>query len=319
MPRKAGKFLVYGSILILGVSACANPDDSVSESNGDDEGSGDVVEQNPEVEEREYDSVPELVELVPSEFADEGTLAVSINPDVPPLKYVDDAGDIRGVNPDLLRAAGQLLDLEVELNQGSFDSMVPGLESQQYDLVGSINDFEERRGSIDFVDYLYAGTGMLARTDLGLDTAEPSDLCGLRVGFIVGTAQQSLIDSASENCTENGDDPIESSGYNDGGAAVTSLGGAQEDVVWIDSPAVLFNESQNPDAFEAVYLDVNPDLIYGIGVHKDNDGLRDAVQAALLELVDNGGYEYIVSEYGLEDLALPEIPINEGGSIESLE
>ena len=52
---------------------------------------------------------------------------------------------------------------------------------------------------------------------------------------------------------------------------------------------------------------------YGIAVAKGNDELRDALQAAVQALIDNGEYKKIIEKWGVEDGAITEAKIN-GGS-----
>jgi polar amino acid transport system substrate-binding protein len=52
---------------------------------------------------------------------------------------------------------------------------------------------------------------------------------------------------------------------------------------------------------------------YGIAVAKDNTELRDALQAAVQAIIDNGEYKKIVEKWGVADGAITESKIN-GGS-----
>lgn len=208
------------------------------------------------------------------------------------------------------------MDLEVEVQQGSFDSMVPGLESERFDVIGSIGDFEERRSNIDFINYMHAGTGILAGADFEMDEVQPEELCGSSVGYVVGTEQQGLLASASNTCTDNGEDPISNTGYRDAAASVLAVESNQEDAAWIDTAAVLYNASENPEMYKAIYTDPDPGY-YGMGVNNENEEFRDALRSALVELEENGGYEELMSDYGLTDeVATSGMPLNQGASIE---
>lgn len=292
---------------LLTTSACANPGAGETPASGaaPEPGSKSIVQE----------AVPEIVAMLPEEYKESGSFTVAVNPDVPPVKFVDDAGRITGFAPELLRAAAQVMGLEANMQKGSFDSMVPGLESKRFDVIGSISDFEERRAEIDFIDYMYAGTGILTSTEFEKDSAVPEDLCGSSIAFVVGTQQQGLLESASKKCEEAGEPPITGVGYADAAASVLAVKSGQDDGAWIDAPAVLYNVKQAPDMLKTVYLD-KESMLYGIGINKDNPEFRDALRAAVLELVDNGAYEELISEAGLGDLALPEIPLNQGGSVE---
>jgi polar amino acid transport system substrate-binding protein len=289
---------------LLTMNACANPEESGASAAG----------VTPQVESRTYETDPEIAAMLPDKYKDRGTFTVAVSPDIPPVKYVDDAGTITGFAPELLRAAGQVMGLEAEMEKGTFDSMVPGLESKKFDVIGSISDFEERRGKIDFIDYMYAGTGILTSTSFEMDQANPEDLCGHSIGFIVGTQQQGLLEAASEKCASTGEKPITGTGYPDGGASVLAVKSGQEDGAWIDAPVALYNVDQEPDSFKTVYLDKDS-MLYGMGVNKENAEFRDALRAAMQKLATDGRYDELITGFGLKELELPEIPLNQGGSV----
>lgn len=294
-------------LVLVGMSSCANPEaEGVA---------GDTSDPATDVEERIFEPVSEIAEMVPEEYRDEGSFTVSTNPDVPPIKFVDSDGEISGVNTDLLRAAGDIMDLEARFEKGSFDSMIPGLEAGRFDVIGSIGDYEERQETIDFIDYVYAGTGIIAGSEYEMDEALPEELCGSSIGYITGTQPQGLTDAASEECEAKGEEPIAGTNYPDAAGAVLAVKSGQEDAAWIDMPAVLYNAAQEPDIFKVIYTVDDPG-IYGIGVSKDNEEFREALHAALLELESNGGYTEILADYGLEEIALEGLPLNQGESID---
>jgi polar amino acid transport system substrate-binding protein len=301
------KLLGISLVTGLALAGCANPEDETTAEGGI------APEMAVTTETLEVD--PEIAAMVPEEYVEKGTFTVAVSPDIPPVKYVDDTGKITGFAPEVLRSAGQLMGLEAQMEKGSFDSLVPGLESNRFDVIGSISDFEERRSEIDFIDYMYAGTAILTAADFDLDEGRPEELCGYGIAFITGTQQQGLVEAASKQCEANGDKPIVGSGYHDGNAAVLAVKTGQEDGAWIDAPVALYNVEQEPDVFKTVHLD-KESMLYGMGVNSSNEQFRDALQAAMRKLDTSGTYDQLITGYGLSDLALPEMPLNQGGSVD---
>ncbi|MCH1881932.1 ABC transporter substrate-binding protein [Agrococcus sp. ARC_14] len=259
-------------------------------------------------------TVEEIAAMVPAEYRERGGFTISINADVEPIKFVDDEGNIAGFNPDLLRAAARVLDLQPEFQEGTFDAMVPGLEAQRFDAIASVADFVERQTHIDFIDYLHNGTGIITSTTFEAEEITLEDLCGLSVGFARGTSQQVSLETVSADCETAGEPAISVNGYNDSAAGILSVQSGEADAFWGDYPQVAYNAQVNPDAFQVVYEEHTS--ILGIGIHKDNPELRDALQAALLHLVEDGTYDALLQRWGLQELALPEMAINSDISIE---
>lgn len=290
-------------LMLLGVSACANPEI---------EGGSDQAESQSLVADVQKDD--SIAAMLPEKYREQGGFTVSINPDVEPIKFIDSEGEISGVNPDLLRAAGRVLDTEVKFQQGTFDGMVPGLEAKRFDAIGSVADFVERQTHIDFIDYLKNGTAIITASDFPEDTLELLDLCGLSIGYSRGTSQQGSLEKASKNCVEADKPEISVNGYGDAGAGILAVQSEAADAFWGDLPQMSYNVQQSPDSFKIVYEERVS--ILGIGIHKDNSELRDALQAALLKLVEDGTYNELLASWGLESTAHPEMNINSDISLE---
>lgn len=290
-------------LLLLGMSACDNPEP---------EGGSDQADSSSIVESVEKDE--SIAAKLPKKYQEQGGFTVSINPDVEPVKFTDSDGEIAGMNPDLLRAAGRVLDTEVRFQKGTFDGMVPGLEAKRFDAISSVADFVERQDNIDFIDYMKNGTAIITAADFQDDSLELKDLCGLSVGYARGTSQQGSLEEASKACADNGDPEISMNGYGDSGAGILAVESSAADAFWGDLPQMSYNVQQSPDAFKIVY-DERVSIL-GIGIHKDNTEFRDALHAALLKLVEDGTYDKLLASWGLEDAAHPEMNINSDLSLE---
>lgn len=301
--KKSLTLLALSLATLLGASACANPADAGQPG----------ASAAPKVEVSALEADPSIVSMVPEEMKKRGTITVGVNPDVPPIKFVDEDGKITGLAPQLVEAAAQVMGLKTEMQLTAFDALIPGLDSDRIDMVASIGDFKERQEKADFIDYLNASTGILASTGFKSDKVSSlMDLCGTRLGYVKGTQQQGLVKAASEECAAAGKPAMVDAGYKDAAASILAVKSGQADGTWIDSPAVLFNATQDPAAFKAIYTAPKP-ILYGMAFSKNDEQFQQAFKAALVKVVSTGEYEKLLSGYGLQDLALPELPINGGG------
>jgi polar amino acid transport system substrate-binding protein len=287
---------------VLTVSACANPTETGS--------SGSPAPSN--VKALDYEADPAIVSMVPEDVKKRGVIVVGVNPDVPPVKFTDDNGDITGLAPQLVEAAGKIMGLKTEMQMTSFDALIPGLESNRIDMVASIGDFTERQATADFIDFLHASTGILASTSYKGDNVTLMDLCGDRIGYAKGTQQQGLLKSASDGCTAADKPAIDAAGYSSSAEAILAVKSGQADGTWLDSPTVLYNVNKQPADFKAIYTAPKP-IVYGMAFKKDDKQFQEAFRAALVKIVEKGGYDSMLESYGLSDLAMPELPMNSGG------
>lgn len=288
----------------IALTGCSNPSDGA-------ENAQDPIDPDSVIH-MERDA--EIASLVPDKYQESGEFLVAVNPSSPPLKYLDDNGDFTGFTPDLVNAAADVLGLKAEMKQMSFDALVPGLESKRFDVILSINDFEERRDQIDFIDYLWAGTAITGAADLEQDEVTPETLCGLSVGYSRGNVQQGLLNKAAKACAADGDAELKPVGFQDVNAALLAVKSGQLDAVWGDATSMVYNAKEEPDTYKVLYEEKSGP--YGVGVHKDNADLRDALREALLKCVEEGLYDQLLEKYGLEKYAMTDMPINEGPSID---
>jgi polar amino acid transport system substrate-binding protein len=289
--------------VVAGLAACGNPSDGTDTKQA---GAADAVSK--------VTKDPAIAAMLPKDVAGKGSFTVSINPDAEPIKFLDSDGEISGLNPDLLRAAAKVLGVKVTFQTGTFDAMVPGLESKRYDAIASIADFVERQKKIDFIDYVHSGTAILAAKGLKQDKITSTDeLCGLSVGYVRGTSQQGSLETVAAACDTAGKPKLAVNGYPDAASAILSVKSGQADAFWGDRPSMLYNVDKSPKLYKIIYEEVTS--VYGIGVNKDDPQLRDALRAALLKLVDDGVYDTLLEQWGLKQLALPTMDVNSDNTL----
>jgi polar amino acid transport system substrate-binding protein len=280
----------------MSLAACSDPDNASADEN----------ESYPETPSVEFSQ--EAADLLPEGVEE---ISVAVNYGIPPVKFQDEDGETTGANPQLLDAVGQVLGIDVDFQNVTFDALIPGLESGRYDVIASIADMEERRENTDFIDFMNYGTGIMVHADSSIEELTLEELCGLKVAFTKGTAQQSLVEDLSSDCAAQGEEEIEQFAMNDANAGIMSVQSQQADAVLGDSPALFYNEQISPETYRVVFSETTGP--YGIGISNDNPELRDALQAALQELAARGEYQEIMEAWGIqEEDQLPEFPINQG-------
>ena len=79
---------------------------------------------------------------------------------------------------------------------------------------------------------------------------------------------------------------------------------SQVDAYFADSPVAGYYTVQFPDQFQLSGIPPLQPAKEGISVPKDKTGLRDAVKATLLSMIDDGTYTKILTKYGVQDGAI---------------
>jgi ABC-type amino acid transport substrate-binding protein len=221
---------------------------------------------------------------------EEGVIRVGSDIDFPPFEFIED-GEIKGFDVDLMEEVATRLDLEVEWIDAAFDTILAQLAGGEFDVViSAVTITEERAQTVDFSDpYFEATQALLVGPDS--DIGGVDDLAGAQVGAQAGTTGE---DYATENFTES-----EIVNFPTYPAAFAALESDQIDAVLADLPAAAEQEARSELVIAEV---VDTGELYGIVVQQGNEGLLQAVNDTLAEVIDDGTYEEIYGRWFEGDL-----------------
>lgn len=224
-----------------------------------------------------------------SEAVADGVLTVGTNAEFPPFEFVGDDGEPDGFDIALIKAIGEKMGVEVEVENMEFASLVSSIGSKIDLAIAGMTVTEERQAMVDFSDSYYEAVQyVIVSADSEVATAE--DLVGKNIGVQLGTTGDFIAEEI-EGATV--------SQYNKAVDAVNDLINGRVDVVIIDkNPAQVFAERFGEDvkiidgadfAFEAEE--------YAIAMPKGDAALVAAVNAALAEMQEDGTFDALVAEY----------------------
>jgi polar amino acid transport system substrate-binding protein len=255
--------------------------------------------------------VDDLAALVPADVAAKGTVTLGVNVDIAPLKFIDDMGEVTGFSVRQFELASEVLGLKVNIEQGSFDSLIPGLDSGRYDALASLADTAERQESVRFVDFLRAGVSWVAKPDEDIQIASRDDLCGHSVAVLKGSGAETEMQEQMQSCTAASVPELRLASYADSNAALLAVDSGQDQLAMIDSPAAAYNAGAFPDKYTVAFTEyTNPN---GIGFPMQPEGLADAYSAALKHLHESGQYQELAKEFEIpEGDLITDFPINAG-------
>ena len=247
------------------------------------------------------------VALLPAEVKDSGVLRIGTDAEYPPNEYKDDAGNPTGWGVTLAEAVSAKLGLEPEWEILSFDSIIPRIQENALDMgSSSFTDTVERQESVDFVDFLNAGSLWAAPT--GSDIT-PDNACGKTVAVQSGTIQHTdELPARNQKCLDEGKPAIEILPFEGQPEVTTAVVNGKADAFSADLPVTGDAVSKLDGQLETVgeMFDAAP---YGFATQKGSE-MTKAVQAALQSLIDDGTYLEILTAAGIESGAVDEAVIN---------
>ena len=223
------------------------------------------------------------------------TLVVGTNAEFPPFEYLGDDGEPEGFDIALIKAIGEKLGMNVEVQNMEFDSLVAAIGSKIDVAIAGMTIDEERQKTVDFSDPYYDAVQYVivsADSDVAAKGADAvmADLEGLTIGCQLGTTGNFIIEDDIANATAQT--------YNKAVDAVNDLINGKIDAVIIDkNPAEVFADKF---AGQVVAIDGNQFGFsieqYAIALPKNSE-LKDQINQALADLKADGTFDALVSEY----------------------
>ncbi len=225
-----------------------------------------------------------------SEALADGVLTVGTNAEFPPFEYVDDNGEPDGFDVALIKAIGEKLGVEVEVENMEFESLVAAIGSKIDVAIAGMTVTDERKESVDFSDAYYDAVQYVIVPE-GSDIASAADLAGKAIGVQLGTTGDFIATDDVEGS--------EVSRYNKAVDAVNDLINGRVDCVIIDkNPALVFEST-----FEGQVKAIPGEQFefgveeYAIAVPKGDAAMLSQVNKALEEIKADGTFDELVKQY----------------------
>jgi len=205
-----------------------------------------------------------------------------------PFEYTDDAGNLIGIDIDLMNMIAEKAGFQIEWSNLPFDSGLAGISECQYDaMIAAISITDERKQSMLFSDpYMTAGLVVVVAKDNNTINGM-SDLDGLTVAAQLGTTGEQAA-QAIPNVNYKPYDSYE--------LAFLDLANGQIDAVVADSPVAAGYVKANPDKIKMVG-DIFDSADYGVAICKTNTDLQAKINAALKELIAAGVIDELSKKY----------------------
>ncbi|WP_458319262.1 ABC transporter substrate-binding protein [Mycolicibacterium brisbanense] len=244
--------------------------------------------------------------IAPPAILQAGTLKICApNDGTPPNVYHNESGELVGAEVDLGKALASEMGLKADFVQSAFAAVIPTLQAKQCDVImAQLYIKPEREQVVDFVPYVYSGTGISVARDKQSDITGMNDtLCGKKVMVAVGTTAESLSQEQSAKCTAEGKPAIDINRNNHADVSLQQVQNGQVDA-YLDTAETLGYYATKTGAKIRTAGEPFGTIKIGAATIKGNKELHDALAAALATLESNGTYTKILEEWGMTDLSI---------------
>ena len=242
-------------------------------------------------------AVASIAATVPADIRATGRLVAGVNVPYAPNEFKNSQGQIVGFDVDLLNAVAKTLGLATDYREAVFDDIIPSVQHGNINVgMSSFTDTVQRQSMVDFVTYFQAGTLWAQRPGSPID---PGAACGLRVGVVAGSIQESKeIPAKSDACTAAGVSPINKIVYPGQDEVTAALIAGKVDAMSADSPVTGFAIKLSNGALVPAG-DVFDSAPYGWPVAKGSR-LAESLRQALEHVMQTGEYRTIATTWGVD-------------------
>ena len=217
-----------------------------------------------------------------------GVLSVATMSDAKPNCWIED-GVFKGFDLDLIRAIGTKIGLTVEFAAIDFPAMFPAIAQGRYDIgAASSAGTVERQKIVDFSKgYLGGYLGVLTTKTSGI-TEDTASTNGKRLGLLQGSIQEAYAKKFLPGATLVV--------FPDNNTGVAALQTGRIDAYFLDYVVGTDYIDQHPELVQPIAVPAF-DQPAAFPIKKGSTALEDAVNKALDELVKDGTWMKLYTQY----------------------
>ena len=239
--------------------------------------------------------------LPAADLVEPGTLQLAINPTLPPQQFVDDQGELQGLNVELARELGRHLCLATTFVRMDFPAMVPALRAARFDGIDTGMFWTDERSRLMYmVPYAQQAIGVIGMASSNLKIASFDDLAGRTAGIEIGTYQERKAKEANEDMARRGLKPITLLTFTTATDAAAALRAGQvEVVVVVEDAARSIGKQRGMQLLLTGYA--GTDITFGFR----SKAVAEAAAQAFTAIRAEGAYDALFDRFGMAKLPGP--------------
>lgn len=266
-------------------------------------------------------ATPQIATLVMDEAArrqlpadwNDKPMRMIVFPNVP-FTMTDDTGALYGAGIDMGQAIAATLGIPLEVNQlKDLATTKVSLQGGRFDISsGPILDTEAAEKDFFILPWAAMTTGILFPA--GTEFSDILETCGKTIAIAAGSlATEKATKVIAENCLAKGLSEPRVTAFGGQEATIIAVSSKRQDMALMAGPSTLYIGAKQPEVYKGVSIESD---IFGIGLYsgfalpKGDMGLASAILAALKAMQQNGTYDAIMAQYGLENIKVEHFAIN---------
>lgn len=264
-------------------------------------------------EKTEPSSDAPLYDTLPDAIKEAGVINIAGDTH-PPYRTIEDDGTITGLDPDIQAALAEQLGVPFEIQTASgLDAMLTGMLSGRYDAFnGPVRVTPERLEEFDGIVWMTTRTSYIFLDERADELDSSEAICGARVAGVTGSVTESQLARYNEWCADEGLEPAEFIGLEDSNSTFLAVNSDRADFAGTTQSAAIDLQATDPGKYGYIIQSDEQ----GAGVDQlamflpKDSGLAEPMQAAFQAIFDNGEYDRIMTDWGIEDTTVEAPTLN---------
>ncbi len=225
-----------------------------------------------------------------------GTMIGAINPTVAPIQYVDDDGNIIGLDVDLGNAIAARLCLKMAFQSTQFATMIPLLKEGRVDLINSFMFYTPERASQVLMVPYGASSGAIVVLKTNTDPITSLDyFSGKPFATELGTVDYVEAKAASEGLAKAGKPAIDVRTFSTYADVLQALAAGQVAGAFVGVEQAVYYQKKGEAFFRIAFSGYQP---HAEALAFSNPDVAAAVVKVMNEMKADGSFDKIFAPYG---------------------
>jgi polar amino acid transport system substrate-binding protein len=224
-----------------------------------------------------------------------GTLIGAINPTVAPIQYVNDDGEIVGLDVDLGNAIAERLCLKMVFESVQFATMIPGLQDGRFDVIDSFMFYTpERASQVIMIPYGASTLAIVVSKDNKDDIKDLNYFSGKKFAVELGTVDANDAKAASDALVAAGKPAIDVHPFKTYADVLQALQAGQVDGAFIGTEQAYYYRDKGNSFFRIVLTGFDP---HAEALAFNNKELAEKVAGVMNEMKADGSFDKLFAPY----------------------